>query len=153
MQTFKEKYVDNETAFARKEMNEELEDWVCQVHFATASVKLVCCPEDKVCSKRCASELLCAHCWVPVCRSCKIDMVAHGKQPAAALSNDMMCKSMLDDYDLFQFGAKIAGGSCLGSGCMDESAAYGHAWQRNYVSISMGRFATAIASIGSEIGS
>ena len=71
-------------------MTAELEAWACQVDFAAASVQLVCCPEDKICHKRCRPESLCSQCWVPLCRSCKGDLVWHGRQPAAALSNDMM---------------------------------------------------------------
>ena len=90
MKVFREKYVDKETEFARQEMTPELEAWACQVDFAGASVQLVCCPEDKICYKRCRPETLCSQCWVPLCRSCKGDLVWHGRQPAAALSNDMM---------------------------------------------------------------
>eukprot|EP00438_Fugacium_kawagutii_P008899 Skav215707 [mRNA] locus=scaffold2573:242958:252224:+ [translate_table: standard] len=90
LQAFKEKYVDKETRFAQQEMTAELEDWTSQVNLGTACVKLVCCPEDKVCRKKCKPETLCSQCWVPVCRTCKIDIVSHGRQPAAALSNDMM---------------------------------------------------------------
>ena len=59
---FKEKYVDTATAFAQQEMKEELESWSCEVQCLGEGVTLVCCPEDKACQK----------------------------QPAAALSNDMM---------------------------------------------------------------
>eukprot|EP00438_Fugacium_kawagutii_P001459 Skav211876 [mRNA] locus=scaffold1431:374175:389938:+ [translate_table: standard] len=90
LQAFKEKYVDKEITFAQQEMNAELEDWISQVEFGTACVKLVCCPEDKVCRKKCKPKTLCSQCWVPVCRTCRIDLVSHGRQPAAALSNDMM---------------------------------------------------------------
>ena len=90
MKVFRKKYVDKETEFARQEMTAELEAWACQVDFAAASVQLVCCPEDKICHKRCRPESLCSQCWVPLCRSCKGDLVWHGRQPAAALSNDMM---------------------------------------------------------------
>eukprot|EP00438_Fugacium_kawagutii_P014564 Skav232307 [mRNA] locus=scaffold882:595493:597445:- [translate_table: standard] len=90
LQAFKEKYVDKETLFAQQEMNAELEAWTSQVEFGSACVKVVCCPEDKTCRKKCKPETLCSQCWVPVCRTCKIDIVSHGRQPAAALSNDMM---------------------------------------------------------------
>ena len=87
---FKEKYVDTATAFAQQEMKEELETWSCEAQCLGQGVKLVCCPEDKVCQKRCAPEKLCSQCWVPLCRDCRRELVWHGKQPAAALSNDMM---------------------------------------------------------------
>ena len=48
MKTFRQKYVEKETDFAREEMNAELEAWACQVDFAAVSVQLVCCPEDKM---------------------------------------------------------------------------------------------------------
>ena len=90
MKTFRQKYVEKETDFAREEMNAELEAWACQVDFAAVSVQLVCCPEDKMCQKRCRPGSLCSQCWVPLCRSCKVELVRQNKQPAAALSNDMM---------------------------------------------------------------
>ena len=55
-QAFREKYVEKETKFARQEITAELEVWVCQVDFAAASVKLVCCTEDKIRQKRCRPE-------------------------------------------------------------------------------------------------
>ena len=87
---FKEKYVDTATAFAQQEMNEELESWSCEAQCLGQGIKVVCCPEDKVCQKRCAPETLCSQCWVPLCRDCRRELVWHGQQPAAALSNDMM---------------------------------------------------------------
>ena len=90
MQTFRQKYVEKETEFAREEMNAELEAWACQVDFTAVSVQLLCCPEDKTCQRRCRPRTLCSQCWVPLCKSCRVDLVWQSKQPAAALSNDMM---------------------------------------------------------------
>ena len=55
-QAFREKYVEKGTKFARQEITAELEVWVCKVDFAAASVKLVCCTEDKIRQKRCRPE-------------------------------------------------------------------------------------------------
>lgn len=90
MCTFQEKYVKTATVFAQTEMTEELKDWSATASFDDGLIEVICCPEDKVCPKRCSPEKLCEHCWTPICRSCKMDLVWHGKQPAAALSNDMM---------------------------------------------------------------
>lgn len=90
MEPFMQRYVAHETVFAQQEMKHELQDWACEVQMGNASVRLLCCPEDKVCAKRCNEQTLCPQCWVPLCRSCKQDLVWHKKLPAAALSNDMM---------------------------------------------------------------
>eukprot|EP00435_Cladocopium_sp_Y103_P031622 s1345_g8.t1 len=84
------RYVAQETQFAQQEMKHELQDWMCEVRNGAASVKLLCCPEDKVCAKCCNDQTLCPQCWVPLCRSCQQDLVWHKRQPAAALTNDMM---------------------------------------------------------------
>ena len=90
METFTKRYAAQETSFSQQEVKQELQDWVCEVAMGNASVKLVCCPEDKVCAKRCNDQTMCSQCWVPLCRSCQKDLVWHKKLPAAALSNDMM---------------------------------------------------------------
>ena len=90
LRTFKEKYVTQAKAFAQQEMNSELEDWMSEAQLGEQKVPIVCCPEDKVCNKRCPSEKFCSQCWVPLCATCRRDLVWHGRQPAAALSNDMM---------------------------------------------------------------
>ena len=90
MSTFQKKYVQTETAFAQREMTMELEEWCAEASFENCAVKVICCPEDKVCQKRCSPEKVCPQCWTPICKSCQMDLVWNGRQPAAALSNDMM---------------------------------------------------------------
>ena len=90
LRTFKEKYVTQAKAFAQQEMNSELEDWISEAQLGEQKVPIVCCPEDKVCNKRCPSEKFCSQYWVPLCATCRRDLVWHGRQPAAALGNDMM---------------------------------------------------------------
>ena len=90
MATFKEKYVNTATAFAQEEMRRELQDWVSVVRFPGHDLELLCCPEDKVCAKRCRPENMCSDCVVPLCKTCRVEIVGRGQQPPAALSNDMM---------------------------------------------------------------
>ena len=51
----------------------------------------------------------------------------------------------------FQLGAETAGGPCVGSRCLGESAAHGCARERNDISVGVGRFAAAIARSGEKI--
>ena len=87
METFMNRYVSQETPFEQQEMKQELQDWQCEVQMGTVSIKIVRCPEDEVCAKRCNDQRLCPQCWVPLRRSCQEDLV---RNRAAALSNDMM---------------------------------------------------------------
>jgi hypothetical protein len=55
----------------RKKMS-DLDDWRVEVPFATESVSLLCCPEDRRCeSIPCHSAAqVCPKCEVPVCHEC-----------------------------------------------------------------------------------
>ena len=83
-------YVAGATVFAQAEMKKELRDWSCVVNLQGRLLTLLCCPEDKQCQKRCKPEEMCTKCCVPVCNGCRRALLWEGKQPAAALSNDMM---------------------------------------------------------------
>ena len=71
-------------------MKKELQDWSCVVNLQGKLLTLLCCPEDKTCQKRCKADEMCTKCRVPVCNGCRRALLWEGKQPAAALSNDMM---------------------------------------------------------------
>ena len=70
----------------------EFDDWYVKVPFETEAVRVLCCPEDRVCTPECLQgDTLCAHCQVPVCSHCIACVTSKpATQPPAALSNDMM---------------------------------------------------------------
>ena len=90
IETYVKFYVAGGTVFAQAEMKKELQDWSCVVNLQGKLLTLLCCPEDKTCQKRCKADEMCTKCRVPVCNGCRRALLWEGKQPAAALSNDMM---------------------------------------------------------------
>ena len=72
---------------------DEFDDWVAEVPFAGGAVRIICCPEDKLCGRveKCGPTELCASCQVPVCRDCESDLYGpEPKMPARCLANDLM---------------------------------------------------------------
>ena len=65
-------------------------EWSCAGQCDGRSFKLLCCPEDKRCNKRCGPATLCKACEIPVRRSCWESVAWDGRLPAEALGNDMM---------------------------------------------------------------
>ena len=65
-------------------------EWSCAGQCDGVSFRLLCCPEDKRCNRRCRPETLCNACEIPVCRSCWESVAWDGRLPAEALNNDMM---------------------------------------------------------------
>ena len=72
---------------------EEFADWEVEVPFEDGAVRIICCPEDKVCErgKACPQTVLCDKCRVPVCRECEKSLFGkEPKMPAGCLANDLM---------------------------------------------------------------
>eukprot|EP00438_Fugacium_kawagutii_P006753 Skav200266 [mRNA] locus=scaffold4437:38715:48406:+ [translate_table: standard] len=90
--TYKQKYLEPLPADARRAFETELDAWTCEIESAEGSTKIVCCPEDKICHGRpkCTLKRLCKKCIVPMCVTCKSELIRHGRKPAEALSNDMV---------------------------------------------------------------
>ena len=51
--------------------------------------KIICCPEDKVCAKRCPPGRICSACQAPVCMHCR-DSLRAKQASRLALANDML---------------------------------------------------------------
>ena len=72
----------------------EFDDWYLDVPFGAKQIRVMCCPEDRICSdKACVQgKMICAQCEVPLCAQCRDDVYQERGPvlPPAALSNDMM---------------------------------------------------------------
>ena len=76
---------------AQAQLQDELLDWQTTVYFADGeSLRLICCAEDKLCSKRCPADTTCSKCRAPICEFCWDAIAKEKAQPAAALANDML---------------------------------------------------------------
>ena len=77
--------------------HEEFDDWHLLIPFASATVKVLRCPEDVQCVRlgdapQChSSKVCCEQCRAPICRECADCIFARKPSvPPAGLSNDMM---------------------------------------------------------------
>ena len=76
---------------ALEQLENELGEWQTILQFASgARLRLICCPEDKLCSKRCPPETTCPKCCAPICEFCWHGVTKEKAMPAAALANDML---------------------------------------------------------------
>ena len=76
-----------------REHLEEFDDWQLTVPFASGSIRILCCPEDRQCSQDgcLQGKIVCQDCELPLCSECAASLAAAPPlMPAAALANDMM---------------------------------------------------------------
>ena len=86
-----ERYGRQHGSDAQAELEKELLHWQTTLYFESAApLRIVCCPEDKVCARRCAASVTCPKCRAPVCEFCWTSMTRKHAQPATALANDML---------------------------------------------------------------
>ena len=72
-------------------LQEQLQDWESTLYYeAAAPLRIICCPEDKVCARRCAASVTCPKCKAPVCDFCWTAVKQKKTMPATALANDML---------------------------------------------------------------
>ena len=95
MNTYIEKYGDTGAAGVDlRGRADEFADWHVDVPFPGGVVRLLCCPEDRVCGKKTCqsgSRCWCQDCTVPVCRECMGHLNRRTPcMPPAALTNDLM---------------------------------------------------------------
>ncbi len=84
-------YASQHEPEAQAQLESELQDWQTTIRFSRgAPLRLICCPEDKVCSRRCPPETACPNCKAPVCQFCWQSVTKDKVLPAAALANDML---------------------------------------------------------------
>ena len=52
---------------------EEFKDWTIDIPFTGGDVRIICCPEDRMCSDTCLKgKHLCAECQTPICTICQL---------------------------------------------------------------------------------
>ena len=73
----------------RERLRAELQDWCADVELDGQNLSIICCPEDKVCAKRCPPGRICSACWAPVCMHCW-DSLRAKEASRLALANDML---------------------------------------------------------------
>ena len=88
-------YGNMSESLALKEDDKQFDDWHLRVPFGDEQVKILCCPEDVICSrigaKEHSSKECCVECSAPVCKECEQQIsMKHPSLPPAALANDMM---------------------------------------------------------------
>ena len=88
--TYHARYVSTLPADTQMSLQPELEQWTCNMSCPSYTIRVVACPEDKTCYRRCSMESVCTHCEVPICSSCWNYVYRHRSKPPAALSNDMI---------------------------------------------------------------
>ena len=73
---------------------EEFEDWLLTIPFRRGSIRIVCCPEYRSCTKPSClkGSTCCSQCRLPLCRECEHDLrrLEEPQMPAAALTKDFM---------------------------------------------------------------
>ena len=76
---------------AQAQLEDELQEWQTTIQFtAGAPLRIICCPEDKVCRMRCPPDTSCPMCRAPVCQFCWNGVTKEKVLPATALANDML---------------------------------------------------------------
>ena len=88
--TYHARYVATLPADTQMSLQPELGQWTCNMSCPSYTIRVVACPEDKTCYRRCSMESVCTHCEVPICSSCWNYVSRQRSKPPAALSNDMI---------------------------------------------------------------
>ena len=89
--TYWERYGKQHGDEAQALLQDQLQEWQTTLHYdAVAPLRIICCPEDKVCSRRCAAAVTCPKCKAPVCDFCWVAVHNQKTMPATALANDML---------------------------------------------------------------
>ena len=89
LETYCRTYVHQSSTLAREELLRELDDWTCSVQCQGETVRVVCCPEDKRCIRKCPPQQTCPLCEAPICHSC-LGALHEARCPPEALSNDLL---------------------------------------------------------------
>ena len=85
------KYAAQHEPDAQAQLEDELQEWQTTIQFiAGAPLRVICCPEDKVCRRRCPPDTSCPMCRAPVCQFCWNGVTKEKVLPATALANDML---------------------------------------------------------------
>eukprot|EP00438_Fugacium_kawagutii_P012955 Skav231714 [mRNA] locus=scaffold1306:362022:371836:+ [translate_table: standard] len=83
-------YLAQHDGSVQGQIQDQLKDWCSTLQISGDSIKIVCCPEDKVCLRKCPPESICKECRVPVCLYCQQQIARQKKVSSLTLSNDML---------------------------------------------------------------
>ena len=90
-ETYWRNYAAQHEPEAQAQLQGQLHDWQAMVKFSDGEpLRLICCPEDKLCAKRCPTDTVCSKCRAPICEFCWEAITKEKVLPAAALANDML---------------------------------------------------------------
>ena len=94
LETFIAKYGRVSDEVHLSNFRSEYDDWQLTIPFGHEDVKILCCPEDRLCKDEAcmASSTACPRCRMRLCNECKSYLHKKGKpaMPPVALTNDMM---------------------------------------------------------------
>ena len=90
LETYWKTYGAAQPASVQEHLQKELLAWQTVVTVAGEPMKIVCCPEDKICEGRCLPERTCTKCKVPLCKYCLLSVAGAKKAANVALANDML---------------------------------------------------------------
>jgi len=85
-----ETYVCQHSCAVQDKLREDLKDWTADVQVGSDILRIICCPEDKSCARRCKPNAVCTECRAPICEQCWQHMQRHLSAPSHALANDML---------------------------------------------------------------
>eukprot|EP00435_Cladocopium_sp_Y103_P055193 s336_g18.t1 len=88
--TYHARYISTLPADTQTSLQSELSHWTCSMSCPSYQIRIVACPEDKTCGRRCPMYSVCTQCEVPLCSSCWNYIYRHRSKPPEALSNDML---------------------------------------------------------------
>ena len=83
-------YVCQHSSSVQEKLREDLKDWTADVKVGSDILRIICCPEDKTCSRRCKANVVCTECRAPICEHCWLHMQRNLSAPSHALANDML---------------------------------------------------------------
>ena len=83
-------YACQHSSTVQEQLRQELRDWTAEIRLQSESVSIICCPEDKLCSKGCKQSVVCKDCRAPICKHCWQHIEREVAAPNYGLANDML---------------------------------------------------------------
>eukprot|EP00435_Cladocopium_sp_Y103_P058343 s631_g20.t1 len=83
-------YCCQHSSSVQEQLREDLKEWTADITLNNGTLRIICCPEDKTCSKRCKQNVVCNDCRAPICEHCWHHLQRKVGAPSHALANDML---------------------------------------------------------------
>ena len=83
-------YACQHSSTVQEQLRQELRDWTAEIRLQSETVSIICCPEDKLCSKGCKQTVVCKECRAPICKHCWHHIQREVAAPNYGLANDML---------------------------------------------------------------